>query len=340
MRNFILLSIFFVALSINGAIRKPLYEIYTDCNWSGCIASAGQQIVFLQAHRDDVTPIKIHGLHGDPFYTSDHQARKDFYGFMGVPDAYADGWFHFYPEDPYLDAALTETMAKPCYVELLMDYSYYLTPNVGTLTVTIIAEVEPGSGSYKLLMGSASELVPFGAGYFTEFHNVMRDLFPTATGIDITFSSFPDTLVISQEFSFDTHLWNFDLDEIYLFTFLQDADTTPKYVYQSENIPLDNVAVEEEPNVTQPQILNIGKIYPNPFINSAYIPIFAGNSSATLRIFDMTGRLVKSFRNISQDGNIFWNGTNNLGERVAAGVYRIELDNGESQDSKLIIKIQ
>lgn len=333
------LSLILIALSIYGATRKPIYEIFTSDDWQICVLSAGQQYIFFQAHRDELTPIKIHTDTLDPFHTSDHQARKDFYGVSGIPDAYTDGWYHYYPEDPHLETALTQAMLKPCYIELLMDYSYYTTPNIGTLTVTIIAEQEPGSGSYKLFMGSASELVPFGSGYFTEFHYVMRDLFPTSSGIDITFSGFPDTVEVSQEFTLDTKWWNFDIDEIYLFTCLQET-TSPKFVYQSENIPLDAVAVEEKPVINSPNLFYIGTTNPNPFVNITYIPVSLGNSSATLSIYDMTGRLVISFGNIYSNGNIFWDGTNNFGERVAAGIYRVELNNAENQDSKLIIKIQ
>lgn len=83
------------------------------------------------------------------------------------------------------------------------------------------------------------------------------------------------------------------------------------------NIPVD---VAELPEIYDLKI----KAYPNPFnpaVNIEYnIP---DRSFDKIEIYDMLGRLVKTFDNINKSGKIVWNGTNNSNNLVSSGIYNV-----------------
>ncbi len=65
--------------------------------------------------------------------------------------------------------------------------------------------------------------------------------------------------------------------------------------------------------------------YPNPFNPSTQIEYTLPNTSEVeVEIYDLTGKLVKSFNISSQTAGINtlkWNGTNSNGKQVASGIY-------------------
>jgi hypothetical protein len=90
------------------------------------------------------------------------------------------------------------------------------------------------------------------------------------------------------------------------------------------------------PTVPSPPL----KVYPNPFRSNGIIKIMLTdniNPQSALCIYDVAGKLIKSFYNFqSQTAKNFvsWDGTNDFGLRVPAGVYFINLH----LDNKRIIE--
>ena len=72
--------------------------------------------------------------------------------------------------------------------------------------------------------------------------------------------------------------------------------------------------------------------YPNPFNPSTIISYdIANDSRVELNVFDMRGRLIKNLVNQNQSVgryNVIWNGSDNLGNIVSAGVYIYKLNAG------------
>jgi flagellar hook assembly protein FlgD len=64
-------------------------------------------------------------------------------------------------------------------------------------------------------------------------------------------------------------------------------------------------------------------VYPNPFTVRATPTLTFDNLTASrrIRIYKMTGELVRDMETASPDGRATWNGTNSSGEAVAPGVY-------------------
>ncbi|MGQ9665334.1 MAG: T9SS type A sorting domain-containing protein, partial [bacterium] len=84
------------------------------------------------------------------------------------------------------------------------------------------------------------------------------------------------------------------------------------------------------------------RVYPNPFlekINIRYAIPDDQKSEVSLKIYDVSGRLVKTFHSASKNqhhvSNIVWYGEDDLGRKLPAGIYFILL---EENDFKLIKK--
>jgi hypothetical protein len=85
-------------------------------------------------------------------------------------------------------------------------------------------------------------------------------------------------------------------------------------------------------------------LYPNPFnsnINISYMLITGGNS--TIYIYNIKGEIVKSFKfnNIpSGEYKVCWDGTNQSGKEVSAGIYFVSLEVGGEVITKKIILLR
>jgi hypothetical protein len=91
----------------------------------------------------------------------------------------------------------------------------------------------------------------------------------------------------------------------------------------------------------------IVKIYPNPFSKLVKISFNIGHSvesvsdETELKIYDATGRLIKQFSRFTPDAlhptHISWDGTDDRGLAVPAGIYFIKLEqNGFKKPTKII----
>lgn len=86
-------------------------------------------------------------------------------------------------------------------------------------------------------------------------------------------------------------------------------------------------------------------VHPNPFRQSVEISfILPANINAELRIFDISGRIVKNFNlsetSVNEQTTIRWNGRDNTGNIIPNGVYFISLKAGSSQFLQKIISVQ
>jgi len=94
--------------------------------------------------------------------------------------------------------------------------------------------------------------------------------------------------------------------------------------------------------VTTPQKFTLHANYPNPFNPSTTISYdLPKRSLVTLGIYDLLGKQIKTLVNQSQDaGNkiAMWNGTDNLGRPVSAGVYLYQIQAGDfTQTRKMLL---
>ncbi|MBN2363960.1 T9SS type A sorting domain-containing protein [candidate division WOR-3 bacterium] len=243
-----------------------------------------------------------------------------------------------------LNLAYSRAMAESCYVTLFLEGTAEPDLMSGILNVTIIAEQDLGAPPYYLYIAAVSHLVPHSWGIFSEFHRPARKMFPDFNGTPITFSGiYPETLLIDIPFTFSSSWWNFEPDDVYFIVCLQTFTVSDKQIHQSENIDISGfVGVEETPN-NGPILLNLGNPYPNPFASVLFLPVYAENSAnVTVTVYDMTGRAVRRF----SSGDLFienhilsWDGRDESGKELSAGMYRIELACEGKRISKIVAKM-
>ncbi|MEO0095194.1 MAG: YCF48-related protein [candidate division WOR-3 bacterium] len=91
-----------------------------------------------------------------------------------------------------------------------------------------------------------------------------------------------------------------------------------------------NVWIEEDKDYEKQNVKNengILQVYPNPFRNDIHIRCRMHDSGYMIKIYDVAGRVVKSFNPVScilnHESSIIWFGDDNLGRELPAGVYFI-----------------
>jgi len=86
--------------------------------------------------------------------------------------------------------------------------------------------------------------------------------------------------------------------------------------------------------------------YPNPFNPDTWIPYsLSQDSDVTIRIFNSAGRLVRTLNlgrqvagiHITKDEAAYWDGKDDLGQRVASGVYYYTLQAGEFRSTRKMV---
>ena len=90
-----------------------------------------------------------------------------------------------------------------------------------------------------------------------------------------------------------------------------------------------------------------GRNYPNPFNPETWIPYqLTDDADVTIRIYDAGGSIVRTLDlgvqsaggHVSRDGAAYWDGSNDVGEKVASGVYFYEFRAGTfSQSGRMVV---
>jgi len=127
-------------------------------------------------------------------------------------------------------------------------------------------------------------------------------------------------------------------------TFIDNNDSTKKYstVTDTAGYYRLNVItwVKENDNMV-PSNFELGQNYPNPFSTATTIPYKLNNqSNISVKIYNILGQLVKELNvgtQLTGLHEITWDGKNNLGQKVASGVYLYQLQtNNETLLKKMM----
>jgi hypothetical protein len=113
-------------------------------------------------------------------------------------------------------------------------------------------------------------------------------------------------------------------------TGIMDAERWKEYsgtVTVTSNGGTENVDVSVTPTCV--------KVYPNPFNPGCSRLTFWGSGvpHATIKIYTVSGELVKSLHEINGEYKIYWDGKNEEGEPVVAGIYLFVANNPEGRDT-------
>lgn len=128
-------------------------------------------------------------------------------------------------------------------------------------------------------------------------------------------------------------------------TFIDITDTTKQYSAVTNSSGSYQISVPT--SVTQnsnknPDQSELAQNYPNPFSLSTVIPYHLGKQShVQLTIYDLLGREIQKYEIGYQhagSNNVLWDGRNNLGQRVAQGIYFYVLKTeNESKVGKMLL---
>jgi hypothetical protein len=93
---------------------------------------------------------------------------------------------------------------------------------------------------------------------------------------------------------------------------------------------------ENETGISEIQRLRVEKsprisVFPSPFSGMTKISFELSRSTINIRfeIFDIAGRVVKDFISPKPKGFVYWDGTDNVGDRLPAGVYFLRISSRE-----------
>lgn len=118
-------------------------------------------------------------------------------------------------------------------------------------------------------------------------------------------------------------------------TFTDNLDTANKYLGLTDslgNYQVEVPAIAIKPQNNVPAKFDLEQNYPNPFSSSTTIPYALNqHSDVNMTIYDLLGREVRKI-NVGAKPvgsyKVFWDGCNNMGQKVATGIYLYRLDAG------------
>ncbi|MEO0216862.1 MAG: T9SS type A sorting domain-containing protein, partial [candidate division WOR-3 bacterium] len=118
------------------------------------------------------------------------------------------------------------------------------------------------------------------------------------------------------------------------------------------NVKMKPLGIEESANL-QSAIRNPKlEVYPNPFKNHCVIKFQIPNENlatcysllSTLKIYDVAGRVVKSFNPesciLNHASGIIWSGDDDMGRKLPSGVYFIDFKSDEIKEMEKVIMLR
>lgn len=297
-----------------GVPRMVLHEGFTSSTCAPCkIGNANLQKV-LPLH-DNAICIKYQMNwpgSGDPYYTTEGGARKNYYNVQSVPYLAVDGNVWKGGTNSYDPSAIENEFSKPSLVEMSSDFRHtsqkHFIVNVNAKAVDgisknarlFVALVEKETkqniaDEYLKQYGQAT----FAANFDTTFHYVMKKFLTPATGKQVTLTAadnvvnewfeyefpgnyrLPNTASDAIDLSSEHSVENFN--NIYVVYWIQDYIT--KEIYQAGQNEGGYVGIVENQPASQHMT-----IYPNPTQN--WLNIDCENEIEQVEIFNMFGQRI------------------------------------------------
>ena len=173
--------------------------------------------------------------------------------------------------------------------------------------------------------------------YFVSIYseNLYSDTIETSqTSLEISYENFinlfSDSMLSSSIFYWNVAVADFD-------TSVVSSNGPFMFTVEVSELLLDN-------NVVIPGEFKLHQNYPNPFNPLTKIQYdIPNNNFTTLIIYDLIGRNIKSLVNTEKPAGFYsvvWDGTNNFGETVPAGMYIYSIQSGEFSQTKKMLYLK
>ncbi len=222
---------------------------------------------------------------------------------------------------------------------ITIEGTYDIEALAGEITVTIMAEENPGLSNLKLRVALTENHIRWQAPNGAILHDqTFRDMMPSTAGIGIAISE-GETVQETLEFTTPSPL---DPLNCVLVAFVQSDQN--KRILQAGRINIPDLTptdVEDDTNV--PESFTLSQNYPNPFNATTMIDFKTAGGAVKLEVFDLTGAKVGTLINGDLEAgrhSIVWNGSNEQGSVLASGVYFYKLSTSEGQQVKRMILLK
>lgn len=327
--------------------RLPLHEAFTSSTCGPCAYGNANLSSVFNNNPNKWVCIKYQmdwPSVGDPYYTDEGGARKNFYGVTSVPNLKVDGGEAFDGNsNSYSATELIAAYNTPAFV----DISANMNINVNSQTVDLDVTVDNNialSGSARLFVGIVEQETSQNVGTNGEtlFDWVMKKMLPDAGGKVIGPLAENNTTIETYGYTFQgnyrlpnsandpinnsTEHSVEEFDDLIAVVWVQDFATGE--VYQSA---YSTVTVGMNENDLANMDLNI---YPNPSSDVLNITFNAENSEETkVSMLSSTGQLIQEINNVSK-------GQNNISfdvENIPAGIYFVKIQTDKGFYTKPVI---
>lgn len=174
--------------------RTPLYEVFSSSTCPPCKPANDYLVPIFEEYDGEIAVIKYQMSwpgNGDPYYTSEGNARRNFYGVSGVPAFFPNSEETYYANfsSSDVDADLLEASGVRMYLRYMIDESMQSV----SLKARIEFLQEYNDGGQRLFIPIIEKLTTANkeTNGETEFHNVFKKMLPEAMGelIIATFDS-------------------------------------------------------------------------------------------------------------------------------------------------------
>jgi len=317
----------------------PLGMLFTNAGCGPCVQANQALDAYMPGQGNEVALMRIHvwwPSGSDIMYlhnTAQAQYLVNEFNVTGVPDFWLDAFWGLGYSGSDMVAAFDEgkTWFSPMHFELQwLPASEQLVVNM-----VVTGDMRPG-GDYQLFCTLTEDDIHFSGGNGENIHNqAFRRMYPdVSAGVPV-------------DGSVGTHIYVVDcpLDPIYVYDNLRGTvyvrNMNTGDIIQAGTNFLHNIEGGTDVAET-PSAFGLEGAYPNPFNPKTNIEFALDvGGFATLRIFDSSGRLVRTLREgtlAAGPHSADWDGLDDAGHAVSSGLYLVRLSSGGRMDtSKLLL---
>ena len=196
-----------VSVASNTALRFPLFEKFTSSTCPPCATFDNGFGPFYLSNKPNLGLINYQvnwPSTGDPYFTSEINTRRIFYGVSGAPTMFIDAEDHTDSATASLNSNLANSQNKPAYFGL--NATYYFNGNDIVVTANTMPYL---SGDYRIFMAVVEKVTTGNAttNGETEFKNVLMKMLPDGSGtlLSTTYNT-PITTTLSANVSNGTYI--------------------------------------------------------------------------------------------------------------------------------------
>jgi Secretion system C-terminal sorting domain len=342
---------FIVNISFSQTERNTLIETFTSSTCGPCNPGNAQlQSLLADSQNDDKAVSLKYQMSwpspGDPYFTDEGNARKQFYSIGGIPATRLDGLVEYNPAS-MTQANLNTQYAIPATMDIVAHYQ--VDEVTKTVDVQVVVEaLEETTTSVRLYIaifeyGTNGNV---GNNGETSFHHVMKKMLPSSVGTSImpmsvgeiennqlshTFvgnyrlpQDAGDQIVHSTEHSVE------EFSDLGVVVWVQKPSGV-KQVHQAVYADMTSAGIDENNGS-----IETAKVYPNPVTDNAAIAFHSTiTQNVTINVFDVFGQLVhtKEMQNVEAGRSVYELSTENF----ATGLYSVSIGSESGSITKRFV---